>query len=220
MDPLICLFRALANVTRLRVLMVVSRRPGATVGDVVEEVASTEPVVSKHLSLLASLGLVDTAPSGRVVHVRLASRGRCSEVSAKVLSILTSAWGSGPKANSTLSNVWNWVVADGEELPPSWEAVFERMAFVFTAYTHLRRLLILRHLARNGPVRQDALAEAIGMSPPAASRQLSKLRRRGLVERAGDGGNGAWRLVPRPQSRFQARVHRAVVDALLAMGEK
>jgi DNA-binding transcriptional ArsR family regulator len=59
-----------------------------------------------------------------------------------------------------------------------WE---EELVKLFTTYTHLRRLLILRYLSAHGGTPIATLAEKIGMSPDAAYRHLDKLLRRGVV---------------------------------------
>ena len=54
-----------------------------------------------------------------------------------------------------------------------------------TAFTHFRRIAIVRHLAAN-PATATSLARAIGASKPACYRHLDKLERRGVVIRTRD----------------------------------
>ncbi len=63
-----------------------------------------------------------------------------------------------------------------------------------TAFTHPRRLSVLRCLQLRTLLPEDALSIATQISPPALWRHLKKLETRKLVVRANDG----WRLHTRP----------------------
>lgn len=58
--------KALANVSRLRIVQRLARSP-ATVTDLIEDVGLSQPLVSWHLSTLKAVGLVATTRSGREV---------------------------------------------------------------------------------------------------------------------------------------------------------
>jgi DNA-binding transcriptional ArsR family regulator len=69
-----------------------------------------------------------------------------------------------------------------------------------TAFTHPRRLTILRRLQLAAPVPAAALSLDTQISPPALQRHLRKLRTRALVHLSEEG----WRLVPFPPPFPQA----------------
>jgi predicted DNA-binding transcriptional regulator len=83
-------------------------------------------------------------------------------------------------------------------VPRGWEAVFDAVLKHVTAFTHLRRLLMLRVLQNKGACRLEDLASDVGMSVDAARRHLCKLRRRGVVA-ADVHTPGGWILIPAPQ---------------------
>ena len=58
--------KALADVTRLRILQRLARGP-ATVNQLIDHVDLSQPLVSWHLRTLRSVGLIDTRRSGREV---------------------------------------------------------------------------------------------------------------------------------------------------------
>jgi DNA-binding transcriptional ArsR family regulator len=96
----------------------------------------------------------------------------------------------------------------------SWEAVYEALVKMFTAYTHLRRLMLLRYLARRGACSVEQLCEQLKMSTAAAHRHLRKLRRRALVGPT----NKAllWSFAPPTQLSGQQQLLNCVVRALQA----
>jgi DNA-binding transcriptional ArsR family regulator len=61
------------------------------------------------------------------------------------------------------------------------DGIEEDLFATFTAFTHPRRLQILRRLDAYGETAPDVLSEALSMSPAAVARHLDKLSRRGLV---------------------------------------
>ena len=74
-----------------------------------------------------------------------------------------------------------------DDAQATWETVYEAMCFDFTAYTHLRRLMILRFLDRQDSADLARICSEIGMSPMAARRQTDKLIRRGILRKGRDG---------------------------------
>lgn len=217
MDLIVAISRTLANPLRLRMLEIAAHQPGLTVGALCAELGSPQPKVSKHLSLLAKMALLDLRPAGRSVHLHpmpnAAPRGSLTN---SLNALLARVWAQSRNGNSTHENVWNCLVVDELDRPTDGEKTRGRMAFWFTAYTHLRRLLILRLLASDGPATQDVLSARLSMSPAAASRQLAKLQRRRLVERVEAGGRQRWRLAAKPVVPFQAELHRLIMGALAA----
>ena len=216
MDFTVVLFRALASAARLRLLFLVHSKPSTTVRELAEACGASEQVTSRHLRMLADLGLLDARPSGRAVHLHPPRPEQSrTALSREVVRLVTQVW-QRAEGNSTLLRVWNSVAGSEGGAPGEVEALFQRLVFAFTAYTHLRRLLILRYLADRGATSQERLADEIGMSAPATTRQLAKLHRRGLVTRSGPGAHGPWELAPSPAPPFQRALHAAVMASLTA----
>lgn len=61
-------FRALADVTRLRILQALWQRQSQTVTDLCEELRVSQPLMSWHLRILRRSGLITTHRDGRQVH--------------------------------------------------------------------------------------------------------------------------------------------------------
>ncbi|MBM4049459.1 MAG: helix-turn-helix domain-containing protein, partial [Planctomycetes bacterium] len=216
MDFIVSFCRILANPFRLRLLREVHDDPEIIVSDLAKRVGALDFVVSAHVRAMAKMGLLDLTPSGRYVHVQLRSpKTLSSSLVGGVVDLLGKTFGSEKAGNPTPCKVWDWLADPDAERTGDWNAVFKRIAYCLTAYTHLRRLLILRYLAQQPRADEETIRDKIGMSPSAVSRQLLKLRRRGLVECVRGEGAQQWQLAPRPTVRFQQELHR-IVMALLA----
>ena len=70
MDSLLTIFRALADPSRVRILLLV-RRMELSVGEVAAVLGQSQPRVSRHLRILADAGLIRRAKEGAWVFVRL-----------------------------------------------------------------------------------------------------------------------------------------------------
>jgi len=82
---------------------------------------------------------------------------------------------------------------------------------LFTAFTHVRRLQILRHLSQRGSATAPDLCEELQMSIPAAIRHLGKLESRDIVVRSRVGTFVVHRLVT-DRLPHASRLVRAVVS--------
>ncbi|NCP29142.1 MAG: transcriptional regulator [Armatimonadetes bacterium CG_4_10_14_0_8_um_filter_66_14] len=71
MSDLVRLFRVLASAPRLRVLRLLTRNSECTVGQLADRLSLSLPLVSKHLALLRTNGVVATRREGRRVFCRL-----------------------------------------------------------------------------------------------------------------------------------------------------
>jgi ArsR family transcriptional regulator len=72
MDSLLIILRALADPSRVRILLLV-RRMELSVGEIAAVLAQSQPRVSRHIRILADAGLVDRFKEGAWVFVRLGS---------------------------------------------------------------------------------------------------------------------------------------------------
>ena len=174
MEFIVQLFRALANHTRIRVLRLLAVLGEMTVSQLAEAVALESSLVSGHLRVLAAAGLVWRRRSGRAVAYRLAERAG-NPVTAAALEVLQQVFrairATDPKRIA---------LADQTGSPTSSDAA---LFACFTAFTHPRRLQILRHLAHHGAASPAELATCLSMSMCACLRHLAKLERRGVLRR-------------------------------------
>jgi DNA-binding MarR family transcriptional regulator len=176
MDLIVAVCRTLASRPRLRLLRAIYAQPAITVNELAEAVQAAPAFVSHHLKLLSGLHFIQAVPSGRYVHYRPAEAGHLS--------------------NPFLRAMHTWLqgtLAPRAEPAMDWKVQADAMVTLFTTYTHLRRLLILRHLARNGACTPVALMAEVGMSAAATNRHLDKLLRRGIVNPSGTVPR-TWRL--------------------------
>lgn len=207
MEQLVRLFRALANRDRIRILRLLAVLGERGVSEIARALGRKGSRVSSHLGILAASGILWRRRSGRTVGYRLAERPG-NPVTAAALSALRKAFGS-------VSGTDAKCVADADPVdsPTSSDAA---LFACFTAFTHPRRLQLLRFLARQGPSGLEALASSLAMSPRACLRHLAKLSARGLVRRKAVGRRSRYDLVAVGRGP-QRRVAGAVADALNAM---
>jgi DNA-binding MarR family transcriptional regulator len=190
MDLIVTACRVLANPMRLQLLRVIYTRPGLAVRELAAEIAAPPAATSQQLKRLCNFHFIEAVPSGRQVFYRPAGSGTTANQFLRDLHALVSAVMSAKEPNRTPHEVCDSADA-------SWDAVQAALMKLFTTYTHLRRLLLLRQLAVGKGDTAVALAERIGMSPDAAYRHLDKLRRRGVVVCSGQ-----------PPERWQVATHR------------
>ncbi len=175
MDLIVAVCRTLANRARLRLLRAIHAQPDITVQALASATALLVPEVSKHLKMLGGFHLIRARPQGRFVHYAPAGPGSASHPFLQDMQSLVRDMFGSATSNSTLRKVWNFT--------PSPEVAAEEELFMklFTTYTHLRRLMILRCLLQAGPLSTDQLAGRLKMSGPAMHRHLNKLQRRAVV---------------------------------------
>jgi len=146
--------RVLANANRLRILRSLIRESPRTVSAVSGIVHLRESVASDYLRLLQSRGLIQCERRGRYVFYSDRSDPAVSHA-----GILLSA----------LRNVLS-----SKRMP------LESVVFTLTAFTHPRRVLIVKLLSASA-LRTKELQRSACISEPALARHLAKLRRRSIV---------------------------------------
>jgi len=82
--------KALAEPTRLRILVLLSRGE-LSVKDLTRILGQSQPRISRHLKLLAEAGLVDRAPEGSWVYFRLTEKGRAGDLVRQALGAVDPA---------------------------------------------------------------------------------------------------------------------------------
>ncbi len=79
MDALLSIFRALADPSRVRILLLV-RRMELSVGELAAVLGQSQPRVSRHIRILCDAGLLRRAKEGAWVFVRLGAAATCDPV--------------------------------------------------------------------------------------------------------------------------------------------
>jgi DNA-binding transcriptional ArsR family regulator len=175
MELIVAACRLLASRPRLRLLQAVYAHPDATVQTLAQTVGQPVYTTSHHLNLLAGYRFIHTEPSGRHVYCQPMQQALVSNrFLSSLQELLHDVFAHGDLHRTVVQ------VCD-ESTPPSWETVFDALVKLFTTYTHLRRLLILREVTNRGDCTADVLRESIGMSEEATQRHVDKLLRRGML---------------------------------------
>jgi len=147
--------RAIAHETRLQLLWEIFKGNDLCVVDLALQVGTSRQNASIQLRALAARGLIHPV------------RGKLNIVYH-------------PEANSELEHVEKLLHA----LRHSFETgiSFETVIHQATAFTHLRRILIVRSLATSGKAFGE-LSKETGIAPPALTRHLKKLEARYLIKK-------------------------------------
>ena len=211
MDVIVAACRVLSSRPRLGLLRTLHGQPGLTVEDLAATSSVPAGMVSKHLKLLGGFHLVHTVPRGRCLHCYPPRPGTTRHEFLRELQILVRELFKDDEQNSTPAQVWNFAGAS------SWEEALEKLPKFFSSYTHLRRLLLLRCLARQGIRSTEQLAAEIHISIPAIHRHLHKLQRRGLICAAGRAPT-QWQLAAPVEPIFHRKLLSIILRELIARG--
>jgi DNA-binding transcriptional ArsR family regulator len=159
--------RVLANPHRLACLKAVFDQPSCSVEEIAAATRLAPSKASMHLRALQSRGLLQALRLSRWVryHPHPDPLVPCA---APILNAMKTALRTQPE---------------------------ERIIRTLTAFTHPRRLTLLRYLQRRAPVAEELLSAATQISRPALWRHLKKLHSRNLVIQNPDG----WRLNEHPE---------------------
>src|SRR5215510_13103945 len=87
MEHLLAALRAVAEPTRLR-LLILCARGELTVTELTQILGQSQPRVSRHLKLLCAAGLLDRFPEGNAVFHRLAEAGAGAALARQILRLL------------------------------------------------------------------------------------------------------------------------------------
>ena len=199
MDQIVAACRIVANPSRLALLHVIYTQPWITAQALAIWLGSSGDVVSHELKLLRTIQLVTTRPRGRYVLCAPAVGQHMANRFLHGLQELLSPVLAGRDLRRTLGQVCGPVAS------ASWPAVWENLEKIFTAYTHPRRLLLLRYLVQHKMGTSDTLREAIGISADALDRHLDKLQRRGLLQPFGQ-DPVHWRVSLRSRQPFRRQL--------------
>jgi len=184
-EYLVQLFRALANHNRIRILRVLCVLGETNVSGLARATGLLLPLVSDHLRILTAAGLTWRRRSGRRVFYRPPEKAR-NTVVATVWTGLRRVFSSVPSTDPKR-------VADSKQAHSRTRS--DRALFAcFTAFTHPRRLQIIRHLSHRRTAVLGELTTELSMSARACLRHIDKLERRGFVRRKALGQQTAYAL--------------------------
>jgi DNA-binding transcriptional ArsR family regulator len=185
MDEIIVrLARTLACLERLRILSCLVAEGESSPHELGRRLRIAPNALSMHLAKLTAVGLIKRRRSGAWSYCVAESPYGPGTLSGMTLNWLKEVLAQPKQAvdNCGLHEVRNSSSLECSKLLH--DLVFEAA----TAFTDLRRLQILRHLAREGECAADVLGDHLQMSAWAVGRHTDKLVRRGYLcsRRAGD----------------------------------
>lgn len=185
MELITQIFRALANRQRIRILRLLAVIGEMRVTHIAEATKLDITLVSAHLKVLGAAGLVWKRRSGGGVHYYLPGHFACAvaeEASRLLVRIFRGVREMTPER-----------VAESDRRSSETDSDAALFA-CFTAFTHPRRLQIIRYLSQRGTAGLVELAAELSMSQRACLRHLAKLERRGFAARAAAGHRTAYSL--------------------------
>jgi len=183
LELIVRIARAIACQSRLRILSCLVRKEEMKPGELADELGMPKSLVSDHLRILTSVGLVQSRRSGVWCYYRAESPYDDDSLSGGLARWLRECLVGRARTaeNCRVRELCNSLPAGPEESVR--ELIFEAA----TAFTNVRRVQLLRFLAVTGPAEAHTLAAELGMSDASVSRHLSKLARRGYVASRRDG---------------------------------
>ena len=178
MDEIIVrLARAMASQPRLRIFALLVRQGELTPTQLVDELSIPINVISMHLRVLVTAGLISRRKSGARCYYRAESPYDSITVSGKLTAWLRNLWTVSPLPAGQHPGLH-----EVRDVASRLDQMLNRTLFeVATAFTDLRRLQILRYLGHQRCAGATELMEVLSMSSQALSRHMRKLSRRGYV---------------------------------------
>ncbi len=207
MDELIVrVLRTVACVPRLRILSRLGGGQELTVKRLASDLGVRPDLACIHLARLAAVGLVKRRRSGRKCYCAAGSPYGPETLSGQVAAWLGAAlpFEGSPPRRALPSGSRKRPAADG--LPQAYRVVLDAA----TAFTHPRRIQILRRLSSSAPASAREITRELRMSGPALSRHVAKLIRRQYISPARGGKEVSYRLAPVPKTPCHARLMEIV----------
>ncbi|HUT32705.1 MAG TPA: MarR family transcriptional regulator [Planctomycetota bacterium] len=200
MDELIVrVLRTIACATRLRILARLMRADEVSPSQLARDCHVRPDVLSVHLARLTSAGLIQRRRSGAKHYCSARSPYSESTLSGKVVAWLRDALptsAQGPPAETSAQT------RAARPSPEAHRAVFDAA----TAFTHPRRIQILRRLAQGKPPNVATLSRDLRMSKAAVSRHTDKLMRRGYVRPLPPARGTTYQLVRKGKTPLHGRL--------------
>ncbi len=203
MDELIVrVMRTVASTTRLRILSHLMRRGEMLPSKVARDLRMARPLLSVHLARLAFAGLLKRRRSGTWCFCCAQSPYGDETLSGQVMAWLRSALGHGDEGTAGAAPRHGRRSLAAAPLPESHRLVFHAA----TAFTHPRRIQILRRLAAGKALDVPSLTRELGMSETALSRHLEKLIRRGYIRALPPRRGASYELVRAGKTELHGRL--------------
>jgi DNA-binding transcriptional ArsR family regulator len=171
------------NERRLACLVTVLKSPGLSVGEVAEEAGVPENQASINLRALQARGLLTARRDGRWIRYF-------------------------PEPDPLVKHAVAVLNAVGRALRTGHGGA-EAITETLRAFTHSRRLTILKCLTLRQGISGEGIVAATGISQPAVWRHLETLRRSGVVSVTKD---GAWGLAAKKKLSALARALLEVIE--------
>ena len=183
MDEIIVrVLRAIACRTRLRIVSLLATGEESTPSQIARALCLDPDLVSAHLARLDAAGLVCRRRSGARCYCAARSPYSGRALSGQLARWLYGAFMTVP-ASATAPSSLHRGYRETQDGARQADDVFDAA----TAFTHLRRLQILRRLAGGKVVDALVLSRELRMSPAAVSRYVAKLVRRGYASASARG---------------------------------
>lgn len=215
MDELIVrVLRAVACFRRLRLLSCLVARGDLPLTQLARDVGMRRDVVCAHLARLLAAGLIQRRRSGGRCFYIARSPYDEPALSGQVMAWLREALGRAARTPAQRTGV----PAPGRDSAQGAPSVHRAIFQAATAFTHPRRLQVLRGLASDKSLSVETLTKELRMSRPAAGRHLAKLIRRGYVESRREGRFPVYRLAPATGTSLEARLLAIVREHCAAVG--
>jgi DNA-binding transcriptional ArsR family regulator len=212
-ETIVQVARALACRTRLRILSLLAAAGELSPSDLRGQLGMSLPSVCAHLRRLSAAGLIRRRPAGPWCYALARGSGAPSSFAASVARGVYRSLSSGARRCRAR-------LAPG---PPASRPIAEPGARLHrpmfeaaTAFANLRRVEMLRFLARQGPATGAALAARLRMSRTSLRRHAGKLVRRRYVA-ARDTGSGRFYALARSH---KTRIHAQLWSLLSARWRK
>jgi len=208
-EAIVASSRAIACDAKLLIFYHLTKQPELPSSQIARRARLTQDDASHHLAELAKLGLVRRRRAGTWVHYSLGLDAPPSTLAGAAglvrRACLEPSWATaGWKERRTLHLAPTTIA----KLPSAQARALDVVFDAATAFTHGRRVMIVRWLRANGPTDAAAIVSSLRMSLQARQRHLEKLERRGYVVEVAP---ARWALAPHTKSRF----HGEFLDALL-----
>jgi len=210
MDELVVrILRTVACKARIRIMSRLSAVNEATPTELARQLRVRRDVLCVHLARLAAAGLILRRRSGARCYCAARSPYSESTLSGRITEWLRNALRPAAPGASGGTRAAQGGSDTAQVSSEADRAVFEAA----TAFTNVRRLQILRRLAKGKAADGPTLQQELKMSPQAVARHVGKLIRRAYVSATRRKRRLLYQLVPQGKTPLHARLLEIVMDS-------
>jgi len=203
-EQIVLTFRTLADKSRLRILLLLVCHEELSASDIAEKTGLSPPNTSFHLKMLCASGLVWRHRSGAWIFHSLRASPQGGWLDSLVRAMRDAARDGRVKQLRHRADLAS----------PTVQALLDALFRIATAFTNVRRLLLIKQLRKTAADGPEDLLRAVPMSDRALSRHMDKLTSRGYLRCPSATQKGKLRIPGSFESKVQARVLGAVFEAL------